>query len=128
MRKRQPTIAELRERELYHLARYKNHDPTPADLDEARRNMNSFYRLCALGDRVCELSNDSRTCNRTSTKREAEREYKWFERLDKVFRTTYGLEIHSAGPAYCIAQTVNESGAIAERIATYFYDRRRDYD
>lgn len=118
----QPTIHELREREIYRLAKYKNSDPTPADIDEARRNMNSFYRLCALGDRVAELSNDARTCNRWSTKREAEREYKWFTRLDKVFRNTYNLEIHSAGPAYCIAQTVNESGAIAERISLYYYD------
>lgn len=125
-RTRKPTIAELRDREVYHLAKYKNPDPTPADLDEARRNMNSFYRLCALGDRVAELSNNARTCNRWSTMREADREYKWFLRLDETFRTVYGLEIHSAGPVYCIAQTVNECGAIAERIATYFYDRRRD--
>ena len=123
---RKPTIAELREREVYHLARYKNPDPTPADLDEARRNMNSFYRLCALGDRVAELSNDARTCNRASTKAEADREYKWFLRLDETFRKAYNLEIHSAGPAYCIAQTVNEYGAIAERINTYFYERGRD--
>ena len=30
-RTKKPTIAELREREVYHLARYKNPDPTPAD-------------------------------------------------------------------------------------------------
>ena len=125
-RTRKPTIAELREREIYHLAKYKNPDPTPADLDEARRNMNSFYRLCALGERVAELSNNARTCNRASTKAEADREYKWFLRLDETFQKLYSLEIHSAGPAYCIAQTVNNSGAIAERIATYFYERRRD--
>lgn len=121
-RTRKPTIAELREREAYHLAKYKSPAPTPADIDEARRNMNSFYRLCALGNRVAELSNNARTCNRESTKREADREYKWFLRLDNTFKKVYNLEIHSAGPAYCIAQTVNTSGAIAERINLYFYE------
>lgn len=42
------TIAQLREREIERLVTFKTSNPTEQDYNEARRNMNSFYRLCGL--------------------------------------------------------------------------------
>ena len=44
------TIAERREKELDILISYKTSNPTPADYKEARKIMNSYYRLCGLAN------------------------------------------------------------------------------
>ena len=115
------TIAEMRAEEVVKLAKFKTATPTEADIQEARRNMNSFYRLAALDWRVSELENDPWTANRYSTKREAERAYNWFIRLDKVFSETYGLRIEYGGPLPSIGVTL-PGGGFAEKISRYFYE------
>ena len=42
------TIAQQRERAVYQLAQRKNPTPTEQDLQDARKTMNSFYRLFYL--------------------------------------------------------------------------------
>lgn len=46
------TIAELREKEIEILVGFKTDNPTEVDYREARRNMNSFYRLCGLSEKI----------------------------------------------------------------------------
>lgn len=115
------TIAQLREREVRRLAEFKRKNPTDGDIAEARRNMNSFYRLCGLCERNLYLSNDEHTANRASTRRSEEREDQWHKRLDKVFKDTYGLRLVYCGYAPSIGVKV-EHGGFSEKIYRYFYD------
>lgn len=115
------TIAQLREREVKRLALLKTSTPTEQDYNEARKNMNSFYRLCGLCETNLNLANDERRCNSSYTKRSEERESKWHERLDKIFHDTYGLNLAYCG--YCPSIGVkNENGGFSERISSYFYN------
>ena len=77
------TIAQLRERELGRLVAFKTDSPTSEDYKEARRMMNSFYRLCGLCETNLYLTNDERTANRRYTHESEARENKWHKRLDK---------------------------------------------
>ena len=115
------TIAQLREREVRNLARFKSENPTDEDIAEARRNMNSFYRLCGLCETNLYLSNDERTANRGSTHRSEAREEAWHERLDKSFKDTYGLRLVYCGYTPSIG-TVGERGSFSEKIYRYFYN------
>lgn len=115
------TIAQLRERELTRLVAYKTNAPTEADFQEARKLMNSFYRLCGLSERNLYLTNDARTCNRASTKRSEEREDAWWRRLDKLFFHTYGLNLVYCGYAPSICKKLS-NGAVSEEIQRFFYN------
>ena len=131
------TTAQLREKELKRLVSFKTDDPTEADFAEARRNMNSYYRLCGLAETNLYLANDERTCNRESTKRSEEqkpkaqiapkvrrseeRESKWYNRLDKTFNDTYGLRLVYCGYFPSIG-TLDERGGFSGKISTYFYN------
>lgn len=115
------TIAQLREREVDKLVAFKTDNPTTEDYREARRNMNSFYRLCGLCETNLYLTNDERTANRRSTATSEERESQWHKRLDKIFRETYGLRLIYCGYAPSIG-IVDERGGFFEKITRYFYD------
>ena len=115
-----PTIAQLREREVHRLAGFKSANPTDADIEEARRLMNSFYRLCGLCERNLYLANNERTCNSRSTQLSEEREDRWWKRLDKEFHRLYGLNLVYCGYAPSIV-TVLERGSVQEKINRYFY-------
>ena len=115
------TIAQLREREIERLVRFKTANPTEDDHNEARRNMNSFYRLCGLSETNLNLANDEKRCNSSYTKRSEEREAKWHKTLDKVFHDTYGLNLVYCGyrPSIGIKK---ENDRFYEKIGRYFYD------
>lgn len=115
------TIAELREKELKTLVAFKTVNPTEADYQEARKNINSFYRLCGLCETNLYLANDEKRCNSRYTQESEERESKWFERLNKVFSDTYGLKLVYCG--YCPSiGTVDENGGFYEKVNRYFYN------
>ena len=115
------TIAQLRERELNRLVAFKTDSPTREDYKEARRMMNSFYRLCGLCERNLYLTNDSETANRKSTNYSEVREDKWHKRLDKEFRDIYGLRLVYCG--YCPSIGVAlDHGGFTEKISRYLYD------
>lgn len=115
------TIAQLRERELKRLVEFKTDSPTNEDYREARRMMNSFYRLCGLCERNLYLTNDSGTANRKSTHSSESREDRWHKRLDKEFYDTYGLRLVYCG--YCPSiGVVLDKGGFSEKISRYFYD------
>lgn len=114
------TIAQMREKELGRLVAFKTDTPTESDYTEARRIMNSFYRLCGLAETNLYLANDERTANRESTKRSEEREAKWCERLSKEFQPIYGLTLFYSGYAPSIGIKY-ENGGVAEQITRHFY-------
>lgn len=115
------TIAQLRERELSRLVSFKTTAPTEEDFQEARKLMNSFYRLCGLSERNLYLANDARTCNLASTRRSEERESKWWSRLDNLFSQTYGLNLVYCGYAPSICKKL-ANGAVSQEIQRFFYD------
>lgn len=118
---RKLTIAELREKELKTLVAFKTVNPTEADYQEARKNMNSFYRLCGLCETNLYLANDEKRCNSRYTQESEERENKWFDRLNKIFTDTYGLNLMYCG--YCPSiGTVNKNGGFSEKVNRYFYN------
>lgn len=118
---RKSTIAELREKELKTLVAFKTVNPTETDYQEAKRNMNSFYRLCGLCETDLYLANDEKRCNSRYTQESKERENKWFNRLNKVFSDTYGLKLIYCG--YCPSiGTVDENGGFYEKVNRYFYN------
>ena len=115
------TIAQMREREVQRLAEYHADIPTEEDLKEARRLMNSFYRLCGLAETNLYLANDSERYNTKLLKESEEKEGKWYDRLSKEFEEFAGLRLFYAG--YCPSiGTVNPvTGACSEKITRYFY-------
>lgn len=118
---RQPTIAELREREVKRLVSFKSDNPTDADYKEAKMLMNSFYRLCGLSEKNLYLSNDERTCNLRSTKISEEKEDHWCKRLDSMFNETYGLNLVYCGYAPSIVSKCDHGG-VKEEIQRFFYE------
>lgn len=115
------TIAQLREKELDRLVSYKTNDPTEADFSEARKIMNSFYRLCGLCETNLYLSNNERTCNSPYTAKSEERERIWYERLNKQFQGIYGLSLCYLG--YCPSIGIKQypSGGFSEKVSRFFY-------
>ena len=120
MRQRKFTVAELREKEIPKLVAFKTNNPCQTDFEEARRLMNSFYRLCGLAEKNLYLANTERTCNKRSTKASEEREEKWFKRLDAEFRKVYGLSLTYCGYAPSIVKE-DPHGGVSEKITRYFY-------
>ena len=115
------TIAQLREREIEKLVSFKTNDPTEADFAEARRLMNSFYRLCGLSETNLYLANDERTCNSKYTLKSEERESKWHERLNKQFQEIYGLCLVYCGYAPSSGVRCYPGGGFSEKIERHFY-------
>lgn len=116
------TIAQLREREVERLARYKTSEPTEADIAEAKSIMNSFYRLCGLADRNLYLANEEWSCNLASTKESEDREYRWYKRLNEQFKANYGLELYYFSWLPSIIARDDEGRVTSEKIHRYFYD------
>lgn len=74
---RKLTLSEKRERALQELATRKNATPTAADIEEATKAMNSYYRLCAL---------DERTCNSHYTAEQEAKAFRWIERINQYLK------------------------------------------
>lgn len=116
------TIAERREKELDILISYKTSNPTPADYKEARKVMNSYYRLCGLCDRNSMLTNEEYTCNLASTHKSEEREAKWFRRLQKTFKEIYGLDLFYVSWYPLIGAKDTTNGSVQELVHAIFYN------
>lgn len=114
------SIKESRERELERLVAFKTNNPSDEDFANARKLMNSFYRLCALAERNLYLQNTSETCNTIYAKESDEKETRWYERLKKQFQNEYGLTLYYSGYAPSIGK-IHENGACSEEITRFFY-------
>lgn len=112
------TIAQLRENAVYQLAKRKAAEPTEQDIANARRTMNSFYRLCGLDEQLLYLENDERMYGRPSTKEKSEKRDRWYERLNKIFQTEYDAQLEYFG--YC--PTICAKGTTQDLYLRYFYN------
>ena len=112
------TIAQQRERAVYQLAQRKNPTPTEQDIQNARRTMNSFYRLCGLDEQLLYLENDERTHNKPYTLEKAAKRDRWFERLNNIFKSEYNARLVYFG--YC--PTICENGTTQDLYLIYFYN------
>ena len=94
------TIAQQREKAVYQLAQRKNLTPTEQDIQDARRTMNSFYRLCGVDEQLLYLENDERTHDKPYTLEKAAKRDKWFDRLNTIFKKKIIMLV------WCISGTV----------------------
>ena len=118
---RKLTIAQQRERELQRLVGYKTSNPSASDINEARRLMNSLYRLCGLCEKNLWLENTERTCNLKSTQASEERERRWWQRLDKDFKEIYGLRLVYCGYMPSVVKEC-EHGGVSNAVSLFFYE------
>lgn len=87
------TIAQIRERNVLRLAGMHNENPTSADIREAQRLMNSYYRLVGLCESNLYRANNERTCNSRYTAQQEEKESRWYKRLSAEFTTFCGFRL-----------------------------------
>ena len=87
---RKMSIAELRANEVARLASLDIKNERSEAITEAKKLMNSFYRLCGLEERLLYLANSEKTCNSRYTASLELKAEKWRERLQAAFKT-YGL-------------------------------------
>lgn len=111
------TIAQKRERAVYILAQRKEEDPSEKTLSDARRIMNSYYRLCGLDERLLYLENNERTCNSRYTAEQEKRREKWYNRLNKEF-AQFDAQLVYFG--YC--STICKKDSTQDLYLAYFYN------
>ena len=113
-------IKDLREREIYRLATFKNENPTADDIAEARTMMRAYYNLCGICEKNLYLANDARTCDLKATRESEEREALRHKRLNEKFNNLYGLSLVYCGYLPSIG-TIRDNGGFSEKIYAYFY-------
>lgn len=109
---RKLTVAERRERELRLAVERYN-----ADYDELKHLMNRFYRLNGALERLSYLENDSKTCNRRSTKELLESTNRRSEKLSADFEK-YGLCLDY----FSHLATICEKGTTRTAIEAIYYE------
>lgn len=114
------SIAERRAEAIYALAKRKTENPSTQDITDARRVMNSFYRLCGLTDRLLILENEEETCNLRSTRQMDARRQAWYDRLKGIFEAEYNATFICYGylPTIC---EVDEKGRGKDLEIRHFY-------
>lgn len=112
------TVAQLREEAVLQLAKRANTVPTEHDLQEARRTMNSFYRLCGLDEQLLYLENDERTHDKKSTIEKAAKRDRWYDRLNSLFKEKYHARLVYFG--YC--PTICEQETTQDLYLRHFYN------
>ena len=107
------TQAQRREKELNNF-----NDKYIHDIDTARKIINSYYRLCGLSYRVCELQNDEYWHNKPYTQDQEAKEARHIDRI-KAYLKPYGLTLDYSGiyPSICIKDP--KTGGIAT--TAYFH-------
>ncbi len=114
------SIAEKRHAEVLKLAKIINPDPSAADIRNAARLMNSYYRLCGLADRNLYLSNNEYSCNTRYCKESEEKESAWHKRLNNEFNK-YGLSlVYTSWIPFIGYKDIH--GGFSRVIDTYFYN------
>lgn len=109
---RQLTVAERRERELkFAIEKYN------IPYDEGKKLMNRFYRLNGALERLSYLENDSRTCNKRSTKELSEGTSRRSDKLNVDFEK-YGLCLDY----FSHLATICEKGTTKTAIEAFYYE------
>lgn len=109
---RKLTIAEKREREIRFATEKYN-----ISYDELKHLMNRFYRLNGDLERLSYLENDSKTCNRRSTKELSESTDRRSEKLNADFEK-YGLCLDY----FSHLATICENGTTRTAIEAFYYE------
>ena len=109
---RKLTVAERRERELKFATKKYN-----IPYDEGKHLMNRFYRLNGDLERLSYLENDSRTCNRITTKKLSESTSRRSKKLSTDFEK-YGLCLDYFGHL----ATICEKGTTRTAIEAIYYE------
>lgn len=112
------TIAQMRERAVLQLAERKTATPTEKDIQDARRTMNSFYRLCGLDEQLLYLENDEWTHDKPYTLEKAAKRERWFDRLNAIFKSEYNACLVYFG--YC--PTICANGTTQDLYLRHFYN------
>ena len=112
------TIAQMRDRAVLQLAERKTATPTEQDIQDARRIMNSFYRLCGLDEQLLYLENDERTHDKPYTLEKAAKRERWFDRLNAIFKSEYNACLVYFG--YC--PTICANGTTQDLYLRHFYN------
>lgn len=104
------TITQMRERAVLQLAERKTVSPTEQDIQDARRTMNSFYRLCGLDEQLLYLENDERTHDKPYTLEKVAKRDRWFDRLNAIFKSEYSACLVYFGycPTICAKDTTQD--------------------
>jgi hypothetical protein len=107
----------IQKHEKYEKA-FENQDDNEVDsiIAETKKLMNSYYRFCALEERLLYLVNDEETANSRYTQEQEEKAERWRERLQAWFGR-YGMKLAYYGWCPRIESKSNQ----ADRIETYFY-------
>ena len=105
------TIVEKRENELQRACKKYN-----IPYETGKHLMNRFYRLNADNERLLNLENDSRTCNRRSTKDLSESTYRRSQKLNADFEK-FGLYLMYFG----YLATICIKGSTTTGIYDYYY-------
>ena len=114
------TIAEKRKIELDRLVAFRTDNPTEEDRKEAKRLMNSYYRLCGLSETNLYRANNEHTCDSRYTKESEDRELRWYKRLRNEFEKYCGLTLFYACYHPSIG-TKDEHGGVETKVYAYFY-------
>ena len=111
------TVAQLREKAVLTLAERKNPNPSEQDIQETRRIMNSYYRLCGLDTQLLYLCNDERTCNTRYTHQKEAQAMRWIDRLNSWLKD-YNAHLVYFG----YFPTICECGTNNDLYLSHFYD------
>lgn len=110
------TIAEKREWAIDRLVTRKAY-PTTADWNQARKIMNSYYRLVGLCGRLLALDNTNSVYNAKESESMSKRASAWFDRLNKQF-AEFDAELTYFG----WYPDIVKKGTTQDLYLTYFYD------
>lgn len=116
----QPTVAQMREKDVERLARMHSADPTEQDMNEAKRLFTSYYRLCGLSERNLYLQNDAKRHNTHYAKELEAKEERWVKRLDAEFNQFAGLRLVYCGYYPSIGHKL-EHGGFQDVFFAHFY-------
>ena len=109
------TQAQRRERALINF-----NDEFIKDMEQARKIINSYYRLCGLSYRVCMLQNDAEMHATPYAQEQEEKEQRHIQRLNNYLKP-YGLNIAYSGiyPTIVILDKTRPGNCIGRYV--YFF-------
>lgn len=112
------TTAQLREKAITQLVARKTEFPTAQDYKDARRVMNSYYRLCGLDTQLLTLQNDPNAYDKRYTLEKEEKRDKWYQRLNKILKNEYNAQLVYFG----YLSTICEKGTTQSLYLDHFYN------
>lgn len=125
---RTPTTAEIREKNIHKLAERSDNfttDPITA-ISNARKAMNSFYRLAGYSERLFYINNDydlySRYTKNGRLDRMESREENWIKRVNIYLSEFHARAVYNGVyPSICDEPHTDDHGCIRDLYLTAWY-------